>query len=89
MATIVENEQHWCGGLDLLHGVSGNYNSPNHLFQHYSCSGVSMAPGGTVPPESSSNGDYQVQPQELMTSPQSVYQALEMLGESSVALALG
>lgn len=79
---------------DLLQcGATGSYNSPRQQFLHYSNhlqqyqqQGSVVALGGAVTNGSggtgSSGGDYQLNAQEIITSPQSVYQVLELLGES-------
>lgn len=66
-----------------------SYRSPKQPFLRYSGHLIQQyqQPGGSTEPAASNGGDYQVNAQEIITSSQSVYQVLELLGESNWCLA--
>lgn len=78
-------------GGQLQGSAPGSYDSPKqHLLQQYEQQGSVVVLGSTVANGSggagsagaSSSGDCQLNAQEIITSPRSTYQVLELLGET-------
>lgn len=88
MAAVSQGD-HW-GGLGVWRcgggATSSSYNSPKQQFLRYSSHLLQQyqqqQSSGMSSTEGNSTGDYPLNGQEIITSPQSVYQVLELLGES-------